>query len=910
MVGTVPLAMNPRGEKRPLRRRVGWSGPPTCILLLLLAAGVRPAAAQDRLQFERRPVAEVIREIELATPWRFLYRDALVSGRSVTFESTPDRVVEDLADALETVGLTLASDAGRHQVLVIPHEPDRPPARRLRGRVRDSASGAPLPFATVSWLSEGQLRGVVSDAAGQFEIVTREAADTLSATASFVGYHPLTVRVPTDGSIPEVTFPLEEQPIIGSEVLVSASVLVTELDTSWVHLLRPGVVAPLGESGLMRSLQVLPAVSISTAMSDGPTVRGSRADGFQVLLDGMPVYSREHLFGLFDAFNDDALQTVGLFYGVAPAGYQAPPGGTVSMVTRSGNARAWSGNAGIGASAVRGTVEGPLLGGSWLVSGRRSYLGAVDWLGSTDLIAMGLDLGRRTGELPSGTALPGGFRLLSDPDAAYYDAHARYDRETASGARISWSAYAGGDEAAYEAERLLPGVRRPNGTFVIHRVDAGTSSRWGSATTSLQARVPVERGLVSALAGFSRYGASYRKEDFVYAGREWAPGNMPGPGNGAGGAPLRRVAPLSNESRLAQGRMGVDWTVASRAGGAWTVGLAADAYGMRLEENSLGRSDYFLERDAVQVDAYGSFSLPRGSTLGGDLGLRVQTWSGRQAVLSPRATVRLFEGGRVTATAGYSRNHQFLHRISVENEGYTDLWILADPDEAPTRVDYVTLGLQARPGRGFAVSVEGYVKDYRNVRLHETVAEARGLVTGGLLGRPWLNDAGGSARGLEVLLRASLPGVLLTQGYAWSRAELEHPMVQSGRRFPAPWDRTHQGTFTVQAGRGETWSVAATWMVASGLPNALRFVDPAEVDRLPVYHRLDLSVQAGFRSRPGTFSLRLGVFNAYDRNNTWYRAAVPTVTETGMPGATVQTVAVDVYDLGLQPSFELRYRVR
>ena len=67
------------------------------------------------------------------------------------------------------------------------------------------------------------------------------------------------------------------------------ALLHADLDTTWHHLLHPGLFSPLGESSVLRSLQSLPAVSFSTAFTSGLNVRGSRSDGFQVLLDGAPI---------------------------------------------------------------------------------------------------------------------------------------------------------------------------------------------------------------------------------------------------------------------------------------------------------------------------------------------------------------------------------------------------------------------------------------------------------------------------------------------------------------------------------------------------------------------------------------------------------------------------------------------
>ena len=879
------------------------------LAMVMVVAWAPPVGALATLVFSDRPVVDVIREIERSTPWRFLYRDALVTGRRVSLATTRERLAEDLSVALGAVGLALSADAERQQILLFQAVAVARVPSRIRGRVVDAASGAALPFATVSWWEEAGQRGVVADVAGSFGLAARSDSGPLELTASYLGYEPRDVSVPLDGSVREVTMRLPVRAILSPEVVVFASMLTSDLDTTWHHLLRPGALAPLGESGLIRSLQSLPAVSITPAMSDGMIVRGSQADGFQVLLDGMPVYSLSHLFGLFDAFNDDALQTVGLFYGIAPAAYQAPPGGTVALVTRPGAGSRPSGSIGVSNTAVRGTLQGPLPWGNWLVSARRSYLSSIDWIGSSDLIALGLDLGRETSAGSGTLGDPGeGLRLLGSPEAIYYDAHARVDLESSGGTRLTVTGYIGGDTAAYDAQRSIKMQMPGHGAPFFRLVDADTDSEWGAGTASAQLRRPGRRGFSSTLVGFTRYESRYRKEDYVYTGR----GMDSGPGSGMVGAmdpPVRRIGPMGVASDLHQWRAGHEQSAVSAGGFTWTIGGTVDAYSMRLEEESLGRNEFDTERDATLIDVYSGLSTERGRMLGADVGLRAHFFGLRSDVgISPRISVKVADGSPISGSIGYSRNYQYLHRISLENRGFADLWVLSAEGERPTTVDYVTASVLIRPARAISLQVEGYVKRYADLRLHQTVVEARGFVTGGLLLRPWLNDASGHAQGLEAMLTHRAGPFVFSHGYSWSATELSHPLVLGGAAFAAPWDRRHQYTLTLRADLGRQVSASAAWMVATGNPNALRYLNPAEAERLPVYHRLDLSVEFRPFLLDRALSARMGLFNAYDRNNTWYRTEIPILMETPGVGSPVQTVPVDVYDLGLQPSFDLRYR--
>lgn len=54
-------------------------------------------------------------------------------------------------------------------------------------------------------------------------------------------------------------------------------------------------------------------------LSSGLNIRGSRTDGFQILLDGVPVYSQSHFFGMFD------LSAPGWAWNKADRGPFSPP---------------------------------------------------------------------------------------------------------------------------------------------------------------------------------------------------------------------------------------------------------------------------------------------------------------------------------------------------------------------------------------------------------------------------------------------------------------------------------------------------------------------------------------------------------------------------------------------------------
>ena len=138
----------------------------------------------------------------------------------------------------------------------------------------------------------------------------------------------------------------------------------------------------LGEADIFRSLQLLPGVSGTNDATSGLFVRGGTPDENLVLLDGMTVYHVDHFFGVFSAFNADAIKDVQLFKSAYPARFGGRTSSVVNMIGRAGDPQAFRMSAGANLLSGRTTVEVPLGDqAALMVSARRSY---------TDVIQSGL----------------------------------------------------------------------------------------------------------------------------------------------------------------------------------------------------------------------------------------------------------------------------------------------------------------------------------------------------------------------------------------------------------------------------------------------------------------------------------------------------------------------------------------
>ncbi len=84
-----------------------------------------------------------------------------------------------------------------------------------------------------------------------------------------------------------------------------------------------------GEIDVGRAIKHLPGVMPGTELTNGMYVRGGSQDQNLVLIDGIPIYNTNHVFGFYSIFNSDAINSINL----SKSGFSAKHGGRLSAIT-------------------------------------------------------------------------------------------------------------------------------------------------------------------------------------------------------------------------------------------------------------------------------------------------------------------------------------------------------------------------------------------------------------------------------------------------------------------------------------------------------------------------------------------------------------------------------------------------
>lgn len=789
----------------------------------------------------------------------------------------------------------------------------------LTGVVRDSATGEVLPNARVGIAALA--RAVQTNADGRFTLLGVPAG-VQQLRVQYIGYASRTFSVRAD----TVTAPLivdlgkavvrlaastvkgatDEAPTVAA---IGRDVGAIAISTAQVEAMPS-----IGEADVFRTLQMLPSVAGAGNGTASLSVRGGQSDQNLVLLDGMTVYHVDHFFGLFSAFNTDALKDIQLYAGGFPARYGGRVSSVIDLTGKAGDEHQFHASGGASLLSARGVVEVPLGRGSLLISGRRSY---------TDVIQSGLynrlfDFAKSQGSTTQGGGPqlrggPGGrFQQQTvDPTFYFYDFNSKLTYRPSSKDVATVSVYRGLDNLDQsQAQLSLGGI--------------GFGGPGGAATTTTS--TTLNDITISGNQGVSgrwfRQWSSRLSSDLLVASSHY---NSNGDRTASGGLPNGRarfnfgftetnsvndvtatfanVLDLSAWSRVEFGA----WSTRNHVTYEFAVG-GADSTQRNRNTTRNGSS--------VLNAAYAQHTWTPISAIDITTGVRANHYDvTAQTFVEPRVNAGWQLTPQLRVKGAWGRYHQFVNRVENEDvlQGSRDFWLLADSTLKPQASTHSIVGfLYDIPD--WAFNVEAYDKTLENASLFSRrYRRAFGVNTGSFF---YTGD--GRARGLEFLLEKKHGDITGWASYTLAKTTTTFAEVDQGETFPTAQDQRHEAkTFlTWQIGQ---WDVSGTGIYGSGLPYTaptgqyqIKLLDGTTQDyinvgnknaeRLPSYQRVDFSASRIFQP-DGAFDYKVGLslYNVMNRRNVSYRK---------FDLSTSPITVSDIAQLGFTPSLDVKITMR
>jgi len=730
----------------------------------------------------------------------------------------------------------------------------------IRGYVTDETNGELLLNANI--YEQHGLKGTITNSFGFYSLSLPKGS--YSIVCSFVGYQTrlLEINLQKDTIIDfklATKADLEEITIVGQKIdskLTSTQMSKVDLQMEKVQSL-PGF---LGEADVIKTIQLLPGVQSGTEGTSGLYVRGGGPDQNLILLDDVPVYNAEHLFGFFSVFNPDAIKSVSFYKGGFPARFGGRLSSVLDIRMKDGNDQELHGNVSVGLIASKLNLEGPLVKGktTFNLSARRTY---------ADLLAQPfIKLGS------SGNDAGGYF---------FQDLNLKISHKFSDRNRIYLSAYTGQDKAYFRS------------SYIDNQDNEKWENKdkfhlgWGNITTALRWNYLISNKLfANTTLTYSRY--------------------------------LFDVQENTTQKNLTTGKNGDEFGLAYKSG-IEDFGLKIDfdyfpspnhrvKFGGSVIDHTFRpgilafkESDTSSKIDttygnpnirAQEIYAYLEDNVDLGSRLSVNFGLHASGFFVDNTFypsLQPRISTRFMASDRLSFKAAYSKMSQNIHLLSSSTISLpTDLWLPTTKKVKPQTSHQFALGGVYQVNQAIDLSVEGFYKSMNNLLEYKDGASFVGATTGWEdkveMGKGW-------SYGLEFLLEKKIGKTTGWLGYTWSKTERQFDNLNWGQKYYARYDRRHDINFVLTHRFSKRFDVGLTWVYGTGnsvtLPtqnvsSAMLPYVPVWGDtsyeyygqrnnyRMPAYHRMDVGFNFHKQKKYGIRTWNIGFYNVYSRQNPFF----------------------------------------
>ncbi len=608
----------------------------------------------------------------------------------------------------------------------------------------------------------------------------------------------------------------------------------------------------MGEVDILKTITLLPGIQSGGEGSSGLYVRGGGPDENLLLLDEAPVYNASHLLGFFSVFNSDAIKDIQVYKGGIPAEYGGKASSVIDIRMKDGNSQRLSGQAGIGNISSRLTLEGPIVKDKWsfIISGRRTYADVVGRM-------IGID-------------------ELQDNQLYFYDLNLKTNIELSHKDRVYISAYTGDDyfklgESLYMRWGNITGTARWNHIF---------NGKLFSNTSLIFSKYDYSLGVPSNSADQFDWNSRIEdynfKQDFTWflntnnkidfglniIKHHFEPGNID-----------------TKESSFFEPIKLTNYNAISSAGYVSNEqkfgSLFTVKYGLRVS--------IFQQIGIGKVREYKNTESPNTDEIVSETAYKSGDKIGSPFInLEPRISAKLSVSETSSVKTSYNRMAQNLHLISNTNSPTPlDIWLPSNKYIKPLIVNQVAAGyFRNFYNNTFETSVEVYYKDMQNVLDYKDGAELflnEDLETELLTGT-------GYSYGMELMIKKQQGKVTGWASYTLAKSMRKIPGINNGDPYPSSYDRTHDLSLILNYDINKKFSLSACWVFSTGNPvtypvakynvqgNTLFYYSQRNSNRIPNYHRLDLSFNYNFKKneyRKVKQSLNISLYNVYARRNAY-----------------------------------------
>lgn len=834
------------------------------LTFLTISSIVLPQSSNPKIttNFKESSLEDFIANLENLTSYRFVYGEEIQLKYPITIAINDQSIENVLNLTLQKQGINYEIK-GNHIILKIKSEKEKLISKRkftINGYITDSISGETLIGANIYNTTTNE--GAITNEYGFYSLTVSEGENNLRY--SYTGYKSQFVNIALDKNVEQniqlsISNNLAEVVVYGdrSETGINATQMGA-LDIP-VDIMKSTPVL-LGESDIMKTIQTMPGVQAGTEGSAGVYVRGGGADENLILLDGVPLYNVDHLFGFFSVFTPEAIKKVSLFKGSFPARFGGRLSSVIDVRTNDGNMQDYHGTLGIGLLSSKLQFEGPIIKErtSFNISGRRSY-----W----DFIAK---------------------PFMNDDEKFgyyFYDLNAKINHRFNDRSRLYISLYNGKDKLDYNFEEGDNSGDYSSG----NKVDL----HWGNFLSAAKWNYQISPKLFSnTTLAYTHYkfnvDSKYRDKSIQHNYDNNYTSNY--------SSGIKDITfnvdfdyhPLPNHHiKFGGGYLNHQFNPEVQ-----TSRIRNNESGISIDTTYTSMGDSRVK--AHEGNIYIEDNLNIGPRFSANLGFHLSLFDVEGKTYTsfqPRISTRYQLTDAIALKASYTKMSQYIHLLSSYTITMpTDLWVPATPNIKPMQSHQFSVGGYYTGFKGLELSVEAYYKDMHNVLEYKDGASFLGS------SQNWeskVEMGSGRAMGLEFMAQKKIGKTTGWLSYTLAKSDRKFSKngINEGERFPYRYDRRHHINIVANHKFSDKIDVGASWefytggtttiaeektlVIRPGGDDALWWTSNADANyvesrnnfRMPSSHRLNLGVNFNKKTKRGIRTWNISIYNVYNAMN-------------------------------------------
>lgn len=717
-------------------------------------------------------------------------------------------------------------------------------------------------FTSVQILDENRLPLVgatLTTDLGSFEISNAEGkvsltcdCDSIQILVRYVGYEDYAQKIAAGKQL-QVQLKIAAQQM--QEIVVSGSSIKQQLtattQTKIFSMESTGHLPYLlGQQDPIKLIQTQSGVSTGTDGNNGYFVRGGGIDQNAIELDHMEFYNTNHLLGFFSMFNAHAVDRAEFI----KSGYPAQVGGRLSSMLQLHSAAAnvdkTTGTISAGFLALDASLKVPVVANQSgvMLAVRRSYL---------DLITQ--NLMRDDSQFKKAT------------DYRFQDVLLKYDHQINPNHHFFVELFQGSDHSNYQSSRTF------SNQIAWSTRNYGLVHKW-LIDEQNDLRIYINGGVYkqSFQADISSYGINLNSyiENWK-TGLQWTKSREKDEFTMSAEWINRIFRPSQVDVQTGEEIFALDqaekiytsqWAIS--ADEVWNITPYLKA-GLGLRVSGFiqyGPFQRITKNEETQTN----------DTLRYGVGDVVHAYMG----VEPRFRVVYLMANDQSLKFSFDKTIQYIHLSPLSSVSLpTDLWVPSTSVVRPQIANQFSLGYyKVVSHRSFSYHIEAFGKLLKN-----QMEWANGVIAGYSESPNFDDDfvfGKGHSYGLEVSASRSLGKLTGELNYTLSRTFRRFPELNSGKKFPAKYDRINDLNLSLSYSL-RSWKFSVLGKLASGtaltLPTAKYLIGERVISeytsrngsRMPLYHRMDIAAVYTPPKHPASKWI-FSVYNVYNRKNPYF----------------------------------------